>query len=244
MGRIVILTGDRVFGRMLELELRAVGYEVLFDRGGSRNVRSAQTADPADDRQRRQLSVSSQNREHDRIYPASDNELLRTDVFIIDTDTHNTDFDACDVGNTVAVSFGEIRNDAFSKAAFRLIRPFETSELLRIISELTSNAVKTAEPTVTEPSGYLQIDTENQKASYHGTMLELTRREFELLACLYASKGTPISRSELIKRVWRYDFEGNTNVVDVYIRYLREKIDIPFGVKLIETVRGAGYRIV
>lgn len=73
--------------------------------------------------------------------------------------------------------------------------------------------------------------------------MELTKREFDLLQYLLENKGIVLSRETILERVWGYDFEGETNAVDVYIRFLRSKIDEAFGLKLISTVRGVGYVI-
>ena len=76
-----------------------------------------------------------------------------------------------------------------------------------------------------------------------GTPVELTRREFDLLACLLEHKGKVLSRSAILNMVWGYAYAGETNTVDVYIRFLRSKLDEVFGFRLIETVRGVGYVI-
>ena len=81
------------------------------------------------------------------------------------------------------------------------------------------------------------------KVTVNGTPVELTRREFDLLACLLEHKGKVLSRSAILNTVWGYDYVGETNTVDVYIRFLRSKLDEVFGIHLIETVRGVGYVI-
>jgi len=73
--------------------------------------------------------------------------------------------------------------------------------------------------------------------------IELTHKEFELIACLLENKGCVMSRDALLNKVWGYDYIGETNVVDVYIRFLRSKIDERFDEKIITTVRGSGYKI-
>ena len=74
-------------------------------------------------------------------------------------------------------------------------------------------------------------------------MIDLTAREFTLLQTLLENKNIVLSRSSLLERVWGYDYMGETNVVDVYIRYLRSKIDDVYGVHIIQTIRGVGYVI-
>ena len=94
----------------------------------------------------------------------------------------------------------------------------------------------------------LRVDKEAYTVTYSskaevGAPVELTHKEFELLVCLLENKGRVMSRGALLDKVWGYDFIGETNVVDVYIRFLRSKIDERFDTKIITTVRGAGYKI-
>ena len=91
--------------------------------------------------------------------------------------------------------------------------------------------------------GSLVMDVERHTVEVDGRGVELTRREFDLLHYLLENKGKVISRESLLDNVWGFDFVGETNAVDVYIRFLRSKIDEQFGVKLIHTVRGVGYVI-
>ncbi len=87
----------------------------------------------------------------------------------------------------------------------------------------------------------LTIDLDRRTVHYNDTEIELTKREFELLVYLVKNKNIVISREQILNKVWGYDYIGETNVVDVYVRYLRTKIDDRFGVKLIHTIRGVGY---
>ena len=89
--------------------------------------------------------------------------------------------------------------------------------------------------------GALVMDTERHEVTVRGAPVELTRREFDLLHYLLENKEKVISRESLLDHVWGFDFAGETNAVDVYIRFLRSKIDEKFGVKIIHTVRGVGY---
>jgi DNA-binding response OmpR family regulator len=75
----------------------------------------------------------------------------------------------------------------------------------------------------------------------NGDVLDLTKREFDLLQYLLENKDIVLTRDVLLQHVWGYDFQGETNAVDVYIRFLRGKIDDEYGVKYIQTVRGVGY---
>ena len=76
-----------------------------------------------------------------------------------------------------------------------------------------------------------------------GTAITLTSREFAVLEFLIRNKGTVVSKSLILQSIWDENYEGDNNIVEVYIGYLRKRIDAPFGVRSIETVRGAGYRL-
>lgn len=87
----------------------------------------------------------------------------------------------------------------------------------------------------------LTLDMVSHRVSRGGLNIELSQREFDLLHCLLANKNRLMNREALLNLVWGYSYEGETNVVDVYIRYVRMKVDEGFGEKLIHTVRGSGY---
>ncbi len=91
--------------------------------------------------------------------------------------------------------------------------------------------------------GALMLDAARYEVRYDGNLVELTHREFELLRVLLDNKNIVISRDTLLEKVCGYDYMGETNIIDVYVRYLRSKIDDIYGVKLIQTVRGVGYCI-
>ena len=124
-----------------------------------------------------------------------------------------------------------------------ITKPFAIEELLaRIRAALRKRPSAPAEaPKLT--CGPLSMDVERHEVSVSGTPVELTRREFDLLRYLLENKEKVISRESLLDNVWGFDFAGETNAVDVYIRFLRSKLDERFGVKLIHTVRGVGYAI-
>ena len=87
----------------------------------------------------------------------------------------------------------------------------------------------------------LTLDPASYGVTWDGKALALTKKEFDLLRYLMQHKGQAVTRDALLSDVWGYDYAGDTNVVDVYIRYLRHKIDEPFGVKTIHTIRAVGY---
>ena len=122
-----------------------------------------------------------------------------------------------------------------------ITKPFAIEELLaRIRAALRKRPSAPVEaPKLT--CGALVMDTERHEVTVRGAPVELTRREFDLLHYLLENKEKVISRESLLDHVWGFDFAGETNAVDVYIRFLRSKIDEKFGVKIIHTVRGVGY---
>lgn len=91
--------------------------------------------------------------------------------------------------------------------------------------------------------GDLVISKDTRQVIRSGEAISLTRREFDLLAYLAENAGLVLSRETILARVWGYDYYGSDNIVDVYIRYLRAKIDEPFSTKLLYTVRGVGYTL-
>ena len=120
-----------------------------------------------------------------------------------------------------------------------LVKPFAFSELLaRVRSVLRRSPARQDEHLRVED---LEIDTRRHKAVRSGVSLNLTGKEFLLLAHLVRSAGEVVSRPQIVEQVWDIDFHTDTNVVDVMVRRLRAKVDDPFQTKLIHTVRGAGY---
>jgi two-component system, OmpR family, copper resistance phosphate regulon response regulator CusR len=89
--------------------------------------------------------------------------------------------------------------------------------------------------------GDLELDRLSQRVKRTGKRIDLTAKEYALLEYLVANKGRVFSRTMILEHVWDQSFEGVTNIVDVYVRHLRTKIDDPFRTKLIRTVRGVGY---
>lgn len=124
-----------------------------------------------------------------------------------------------------------------------MTKPFAIEELLaRIRVALKRQASLDENKKQIEIRG-VALDAAGREVSVNGRPVELTNREFELLYALMKNKNVVLSRDRLMDEVCGYGYVGETNVIDVYIRYLRSKIDDKFGIKLISTVRGAGYVI-
>lgn len=128
-----------------------------------------------------------------------------------------------------------------------ITKPFAIEELLARIravlrnTPVKSKAIKTEENNLTSNS--LKVSLDSREVWVDNQPVDLTKKEFDLLAFLLKNKGIVVGRDTLLDRIWGYDYAGETNAVDVYIRYLRAKIEEPFGKKFIQTIRGVGYVI-
>ncbi|MBS1681631.1 MAG: response regulator transcription factor [Bacteroidetes bacterium] len=124
-----------------------------------------------------------------------------------------------------------------------LIKPFEFQELLMRVKALTrrSNSKALTEKKISIAD--LEMETNGKVVTRAGKRIDLTAREFSLLEYLMINKGRVVSRVDIAERVWDLNFDTSTNVIDVYINYLRKKIDKGFDQKLLHTVVGMGYTI-
>ncbi|MFB2768402.1 response regulator transcription factor [Pelatocladus sp. BLCC-F211] len=123
-----------------------------------------------------------------------------------------------------------------------LTKPFSAKELIARIKSLLRRAYSAGYRDVSCSSG-LTVDRLKRQAFLNGKFLDLRGKEFDLIEQLLTAPGRAYSREELLERVWSYDFEGDTRIVDVYIRKLREKLELdPAHPKYIQTVWGVGYR--
>ncbi|WP_313125866.1 response regulator transcription factor [Proteiniclasticum ruminis] len=124
-----------------------------------------------------------------------------------------------------------------------MTKPFEMEELLaRLRALFRKNEPKEKETKILSFRS-LTVNRENYEVLRDGERKELTKKEFDLLSYLLENQGIVLTREKILNNVWGFDFEGETNVVDVYIRFLRSKLDDGYEDKLIHTVRGAGYII-
>ena len=124
-----------------------------------------------------------------------------------------------------------------------ITKPFAIEELLaRIRAALRKKKPDNSAKTSLElKSGALRLDPMKREVYVGEDLIDLTKREFDLLCFLLENKNIVVNREILLERIWGYDFSGGTNAVDVYIRYLRAKIEEPYEIKVIHTVRGVGY---
>lgn len=221
MSKILIVEDEKKIARFLELELQHEGYEVRTAGDGRTGLEQALTWQP-------DLMIL------DLMLPElSGIEVCRrlrheSDVPIIMLTAKD------DVSDKVmGLDMG---------ADDYMTKPFAIEELLaRIRVGLKKHRVgqSTAAPCLT--AGKLKVEPASYSASYDGHPIALTKKEFDLLRYLMEHRDTAVTRDTLLCDVWGYDYAGDTNIVDVYIRYLRQKIDEPFKIKTIHTIRAVGY---
>ncbi|WP_330443717.1 response regulator transcription factor [Flavobacterium sp. C4GT6] len=120
-------------------------------------------------------------------------------------------------------------------------KPFKFSELEARINALARRAGQNQKPAEVITIADLEIDRRAKTVKRNGDLITLTAKEFKLLYYLAKNTGITLSREKILDNVWNINFDMNTNVVDVYINYLRKKIDKPYTIKLIHTIKGLGY---
>ena len=224
--KILLVEDEEKLARMVELELKYEGYQVDKAADGRTGLDMAQTGDY-------DLILL------DIMLPALNGmEVLRR----------------LRRESLVPVSMLTARDTVMDKVAGLdagaddyITKPFAIEELLaRIRAALRNKAEGAAEvpgQVGKLMAGPLTMDVDRHEVSVNGQEVELTRREFDLLRYLLENKEKVVTREVLLDNVWGFDFVGETNTVDVYIRFLRSKIDERFHIKLIHTVRGVGYVI-
>jgi two-component system OmpR family response regulator len=122
-----------------------------------------------------------------------------------------------------------------------LVKPFSFAELVARLRALSRRG-PVDRPAVLE-AGDLRLDPASKRVTRGDVDIALSAKEFALLETFMRRPGEVLDRFHLLEHAWDYEYENRSNVVDVYVRYLREKVDRPFGVSSLETVRGAGYRL-
>lgn len=225
---ILIVEDEEKIGRFLELELKHEGYEVLKAENGRDGLEKAESG-------KADLVVL------DVMLPELNGfEVLRrlrkkSDIPVIMLTAKD------EVMDKVAGLDGG--------ADDYMTKPFAIEELLaRIRLVLKKSAGLQNTDKNQSNAGKLTykkliMDIQRYEVSYDGNKVELTHREFELLRVLLENKNIVISRDTLLEKVCGYDYMGETNIIDVYVRYLRSKLDDVYGEKIIQTVRGVGYCI-
>jgi two-component system OmpR family response regulator len=231
---ILVVEDERKIARLLQIELESEGYEVRLAPDGVEGWAAYKAGGVA-------LILL------DVMLPGIDGlELLRR-IREVDSATPVLMLTAKSAVKEKVAGLDLGANDYVTK-------PFEMEELLARIRAFLR---QTAPPAVQEAAPYardeepgqwlnasdLRLNESTREVERSGIPIALTQREFDLLACLLRNKRLVLSRDQLLEEVWGYDYTGNTNVVDVYIRYVRKKVDEGFGTELIHTIRGIGYVI-
>ncbi len=124
-----------------------------------------------------------------------------------------------------------------------LVKPFAMEELLARINALLRRRDQRFNDKPRLTVGDLTLDLLSHEARRDGKVIDLTAKEFALLEYLMRNSGRALTRTQIVDSVWRYDMDALSNVVDIYIHYLRDKVDSGFSRPLIKTVRGVGYKI-
>ena len=221
MSRILIVEDERKIARFLELELQHEGYEVETAGDGRTGLEKALTWKP-------DLMIL------DLMLP----EL--SGIEVCRRLRHESDLPIIMLTAKDDVSDKVMGLDM--GADDYMTKPFAIEELLaRIRVGLKKHRAAAAPAVSVLSAGKLVLDPAKYAVTWDGAPIALTKKEFDLLKYLMEHKGQAVTRDALLSDVWGYDYAGDTNVVDVYIRYLRHKIDEPFGVKTIHTIRAVGY---
>lgn len=225
MAKILIIEDERKIARFLELELKHEGYEVDYAGTGTLGLEKI-------------LEEGS--------------DLVVLDVMLPELSGIEVCRSAREQGITTPIIMLTAKDDVMDKvtgldngADDYMTKPFAIEELLaRIRVALNRHQQQKKEKKSTVYAyGELQVDMGKHEVRYGAELISLTKKEYDLLAYLLQHRNEVVSRETLLSEVWDYDYVGETNVVDVYIRYIRQKIDDHYGVKIINTVRGVGYII-
>ena len=227
MAKILIIEDEAKIARFLELELKHEGYEVDFAADGRTGLEKALEPDV---------------------------DLVLLDIMLPGL----SGMEVCRrvrMESQVPIIMLTAKDDVTDKVAGLdmgaddyMTKPFAIEELLaRIRVTLTRHSKQTQEGNKEAAEelqfGKLKVDISGHQVSYNGQEVALTKKEFDLLECLLKNKNVAMSREQLLSKVWGYEYMGDTNVVDVYVRYLRQKIDDKYQLHMIETIRGIGYMI-
>lgn len=216
--KVTIITSDEVFSRMLFWEISLFGSQVTSYTDFSEEAKKASCD--------------------------ADFTVVDASVFAKRTE----DISALERAQTILFGYENELSELETKipAGFRVFtRPFHVEDFLSAIFERGEEALIGVRPAKRRKSAAdsLILGEKNHTVSYRKQTVELTVREFALLMLLIKNKGQTVTRAQAAREVWGKADEGDTNIVDVYIRYLREKLDEKFGIKIISTVRGVGYTI-
>ena len=223
MQTILIVEDEEKIGRFLELELMHEGYNVLKAKNGREGLEKAQSGQA---------------------------DLMVLDVMLPELNGFEV-LRRLRKESDIPVIMLTARDEVMDKVAGLdggaddyMTKPFAIEELLariRLVLKKHGNVSGVDKNVIVYDK--LTMDLQRYEVYYDGNKIELTHREFELLKVLLENKNIVISRETLMQKVCGYDYMGETNIIDVYVRYIRSKLDSVYDVKIIQTVRGVGYCI-
>lgn len=229
MVKILIVEDEAKIARFVELELKYEGYEVEVAGDGRTGLEKAMTGDY---------------------------ELMVLDIMLPELSGMEVCRRIRQEGSEMPIIMLTAKDDVMDKVAGLdkgaddyMTKPFAIEELLARIRVALKKHEKMQDrkqentKKVLLKHGKLKINLQSHSVTYGEEEIALTKKEYELLKYLLENKNIALSREKMLNRVWEYEYIGDTNVVDVYIRYLRQKIDEKYHIKLINTVRGVGYII-
>lgn len=224
MAKILIVEDEAKIARFVELELKYEGYQVTIAHDGRTGLDKAL---------------------HDGI------DLVILDIMLPELSGIEVCRRVRQEGSKVPIIMLTAKDDVMDKVAGLdmgaddyMTKPFAIEELLARIRVALSRNVQNEKPKAELLKfGELELNLTSHSAFYGEEELNLTKKEYELLEYLLENRNVAVTRDQLLNNVWDYEYFGDTNVVDVYIRYLRQKIDDRFHVRIISTVRGVGYII-
>lgn len=223
--KLLIVEDEKKIARFLELELKHEGYEIITAHDGRTGLEMAENEAPDLILLDLMLPVMSGIEVCRRIRQSKN----RVPIIMLTAKDDVTD-------KVMGLDMG---------ADDYMTKPFAIEELLariRVAVKRKTNSVKEEEKKVLD-FGELTVDDRKRQVTYGEDVVELTKKEYELLKYLLENKNIALDREKILEKVWGYDYYGDTNVIDVYIRYLRSKIDQKYGIEMIKTVRGVGYII-
>ena len=217
---ILIVEDEKQIARFLELELKHEGYAVEVEYDGRGGLRKAEESKP-------DLILL------DIMLPGINGmevcrrirQFSEVPVIMLTAKDETTD-------KVMGLDIGA--NDYVTK-------PFVIEELLARIRAVLRNRNQSKQPQKNLAAGDLRMDLAKRQVFRGDESIDLTKKEYDLLEYLIRNKGIVLTRDQILENVWGYDYAGDTNVVDVYIRYLRSKVDEEHDTRLIQTVRGVGY---
>lgn len=222
--KILVVEDERKISRFLELELNHEGYEVLAAYDGREGLALAISEEP---------------------------DLIILDLML----PLMSGIEVCrrlrQGGKTTPIIMLTAKDDVSDKvmgldmgADDYMTKPFAIEELLaRLRVAIKHKNTQNSENYETLCYKDLCVNDKKHQVTYKEDIIELTKKEYELLKYLLENKNIALDRERILEKVWGYDYYGDTNVIDVYVRYLRSKIDQKYEVDMIKTVRGVGYII-